>query len=297
MRGHSRLQSRQSKRFIERKKTRVVLGWFVGIVALASWFVALTAFTHLSFLAVSQIEVQGADQDIENNISAATLNSLQGKYWGLFSKDNIFIYSKADAAEAVRVASERIDSVNIKRSGLNSLLITVREKIPVALICPYLPDFFNEDASSAVAFASSSPAAAGPATCYLADKEGFIFQKAPFDLKSGYNRYYIPALTDNETSRIIGNFATSTAEFVALQDFYNSVSRAGLKVLAILAKDKGEYEMYVQTNDNITVVYFNDSRSFNDQLSNLISFWNKMTGSFEYIDVRYGSNVFYRQMQ
>ena len=62
--------------------------------------------------------------------------------------------------------------------------------------------------------------------------------------------------------------------------------------------------MYILNPDkSIAIVYLNDSRSLSDELSNLLSFWTYMVvnprvtktpPSFDYIDVRYGTNVFYR---
>jgi hypothetical protein len=66
----------------------------------------------------------------------------------------------------------------------------------------------------------------------------------------------------------------------------------------ILIKDDGEYEMYA----NDAFIYFNNKRSIVEQLKNLIEFWNHNKNensagstSYESINIKYGSNNFYRQ--
>ena len=292
MRYQTRLASRQSKKFIERKKSRGLIIGLLIIVSVISCIYAVSQLTYLNFLTIENFDVVGADQGMSRNIQSIARDSLRGQILGMFSRANSFIYSKSSLTAAILNLSPKIGSVSISRKDLQTLSIIVKEKQAVATICPGLPDF---DANSLLPDSQAG--------CFDTDQEGYIFEPAS-TASTNRNLYYVQALADASSSPV-GSQAFLPAEFSGLQYFYDGARQAGLSIQAILAKDSGEYEMYVSNglaatstaDSGTTVVYFNNLRSFSDQLANLISFWNNSKGSFEYIDVRYGSNVFYRLMQ
>ena len=95
-----------------------------------------------------------------------------------------------------------------------------------------------------------------------------------------------------------GALATSTSEFTGLENFYDGALATGISVDGILIKDAGEYELYASS----TVIYFNDKEDLSNEITNLSAFWRHMTTPnntkkpviFDYIDLRYGPNVFYK---
>lgn len=286
MRPHSRLTSYQSRKFIERKNTRVTVEVILSLFCITLWLYCFSGLSYLNVFTIKNIKVSSTNPNISVPLQNLAASSLQGAYLGLFSKSNIFIYPHDKVTASVEKALPSIKSLTVSRDGLQGLKIDVIEKNPSAIVCAGLPDFSDETLSLN-----------GIDNCYFADWSGYIFDKVSSSTNALYNHYYFPDLSLNATSSdsIIGLYATSTDKFSDLQDFYNEASKAGIKPLAVLAKDNGEYEMYM----NDTIIYFNDFRPLKDQLSNLVSFWNRKKGQtkFEYIDVRYGSNVFYREIK
>jgi hypothetical protein len=205
-------------------------------------------------------------------METAAYGALQGSYLGLFSKSNAFIYPGSAVAAAVASSSPKVETVSIKLSGLHSLAISVSEKTPAALICTDLP---NWDESGAL-----SP----EADCYFSDENGFVFDRAPVDAGTPYNRYYVPSLSGSDP--VIGLFATSTAEFRSLQKFVDSVKAAGIETEAMLMKDNGEYELYAHnppvasgsasSDQGIVVIHLSDAAGLGTERDNLILFWNTM---------------------
>jgi hypothetical protein len=295
MRPHSRLTSRQSKRFVDRKNNRSALTILLVVFCIALWIYCFSCLTYLNAFTINNFAVNGVDPSNAAKVEGVAQDAIGGSYLGLFAKSNIFIYPHSRVAAAIQANLPSIENLTIRRQGLQGLEINVVEKTPAALICATLPDFSGES----LTIDDSN-------NCYFVDKTGYIFERdtnASSSL-SIYNRYYFPDLSGaaSTTSSIIGSYATSTKEFTELQKFTAGARQAGLEPAAILAKDGGEYEMYA----NNTVIYFNDQRPFPDQLSNLSAFWNKMNNgngsstkkaNLEYIDVRYGSNVFYREIK
>ncbi len=247
------------------------------------------------------MHIYGADADIIPSLEASALQALEGNYLGIFSRGSSFTYPVRDIVRRIKSASERIATVEVKRNNLHELAVSVTEKAPAALVCANLPDF----SGNTISFSDLD-------TCYFADASGYIFMPAPSFSGQVYNRYYIPEISDmaSSTRPVLGMRATSTAEFNALQSVYEQTSAAGINVAAILMKAGGEYELYAhnptrQTSE-LAVIYFNNARPFSEELANLISFWDKVSVAaragkekpvFEYIDVRYGSNVFYRKVR
>ena len=294
MRSRSRLTSHQSKKFIEQNKYRNIATIVLVLLCISLWLYSFSAFTYLRALTIDDVVVYGAEDKIVEPLKAVTLQSLTGTYLGIFSRANVLIYPKSQVTKAIKSGFPIVKSLTVKRDGLHGLMVNVIQKEPKALVCITLPDF-----SQGGLMADSIN------SCYLADATGLIIDDAnALTSIANLNRYYTPSLADNITSEypIIGSLATSSSKFVELQNFYNGARNAGLDVHSILIKEGGEYEMYV---DNI-VIYFNDLRSFDEQLLNLISFWNRLvvnkeegdkSSEFESIDVRYGSNVFYRKIK
>jgi cell division septal protein FtsQ len=292
LRRHSRIASHQSKKFTEKRHKRALTAAGLFILCAVSWAFALSRFSSLEYFSIESVRVYGADPDITLAVQSAANDAIQGSYLNMFSKSNSFIYSKKALTAAVVSASPRIISADVSRDGWQTLVVSVTEKTPAAIVCADLPDFDDNGALKS------------DDDCYAADASGLIFKKISADAAAAgppeIIRYYIPSLPDG--SSVIGLYATSTAEFKALQSFMAGVKPVGIRPEAILMKDGGEYELYADSP--LIVVYLNDKASLPAELSDLTAFWSHMVAlsaaaggepqSFEYIDLRYGSNVFYR---
>lgn len=290
MRSYSRLRYHQSKKFVANRKTKIYLVWFLSVLNVFLIIFCLSKITYLDFVTIKDISVYGTRESLVKEIKDKVSNIIDESYFGIFSKSNSLIYPKSTLLASIQDLVPQIKSLTISRDGLQGIKINIVEKTPKAEICPDLPDFSLDDSS----FAQVS-------NCYFADWSGQIFDHASTSTDSLLNLYFIPSLGDISTSSadsIITKYATSTDEFILLQNFYDGTKKAGLDPKFILIKDDGEYEMYA----NDTVIYFNNKRSLVEQLDNLIEFWNhnkQSTSSkkmdYEYINIKYGSNIFYRQ--
>ncbi len=297
--------SHQSKSFVHTRRTRLFMTCGVVILLIGSLLFGVFKIVGLQKFHIDTVQIFGVDQDIIPLLDKTAEQALEGSYMGLFPRRSSLIYPMGQLISNIQSASPRIAHVNVRRDGWHSLIISVSQKTPSALICATLPDWNGNTLSM-----ESSD------SCYFADETGYMFEQSPSFSGHVYNRYYAPDILGTTTSMNIniGSMATSTNEFVLLQHFYTAVKASGINVQALLIKPGGEYELYVDqkvsTNigstspDDILVIYFNNTRSFDIQLSNLVSFWERMTADattgkgpasrFEYIDIRYGSNVFYR---
>ncbi|MDE2041060.1 MAG: hypothetical protein KGI59_01580 [Patescibacteria group bacterium] len=293
MRSRSRLSSHQSRKFQSRKKTRTAVSGAIIVLGAVAWIIALSRLTTLPSLSINEVYIKGGENNIAPELEQAAYGAMDGSYLGLFAKSSSFIFPSKAIAAAVMGVSPQLASVSVSRDGFNGLMLTVTEKAPAALICTDLPDFSNST----------------PGGCYFADGTGRVYEAAPAISDGVYPRYYVPSLGGLSDTAIIGAYATSTEEFDKLQKFYSGLNGSGFNVDGILVKDGGEYELYVQnptTASTTAVIYFDHNQSFDAQLINLVSFWKQMSETartdgkpldYDYIDLRYGANVFYRLAQ
>ncbi len=290
----SRTISRQSSSFTRRRyqQKALVIGGSVIAIALCLW--GMAGLTRLDSLAIDSVEVYGTDPAIATQIQAAATQALQGNYVGLFARANRFLYSRRNVVKAVEAVSSQIERAEVAVNGQRALVVTITEKNATAIVCSSLPDFENNQLIIEE-----------DARCHFVDRSGRVFEKAPLFVGTAHKRYYFPDMKEDMVDM-------PQPEFTHLQEFYDDVRAAGIPAQAILIKPEGEYELYVSytkdasTEDTLsgtTIVYFNALGNMQLEKENLISFWSSMvqaartkneTLSFDSIDLRYGSNVFYR---
>jgi hypothetical protein len=303
MHSSRRFEARQSESFTRRKREFTLYFWMVAVLAVFSWVAVISHLSFLRFFTINVIEIKGVSQGLHSTVRAAANEAISGDYFNLLSRSNILIYPKQDIEERIKQASARVEEVQIERHGLTSIFITVKEKDPEALVCANFPDFDDRHQLDT-----------SEDQCAFADEGAVLYDYAPAMSGTMYNRYYIPDLGGIATSTIdqMSLRATSTEVFGELQNIYERMKKQGIEVKGILFKPNGEYEAYVanpKVNDEEVanaVIYFNSTRPLDVQLSNLILFWThamddaKSKGRvpvYEYIDVRYGSNVFFRESE
>ena len=289
--------SSQSKSFAQKRRNRHLwLGIFTVIaIGLILW--GLAYLSSLQGLQIKAIQIFGVEPSVASSTEKVAWNSIQGRYLGILQRANTLIYPKQSIISAIKEQYPNVDSVSIKRDTWNDLIVTISLKVPEAIVCTNLPDWDGDQLS-----VGSSD------SCYFADQTGLLFGPAPIVSGHVYNRYYAPTISGEATSTdnaVIGMYATSTKLFNGLQGMYNSLNTSGITVNAILIKDNNEFEAYVGS-PTTTIVYFNGINSFSDQAANLMSFWKSekvrigekgKKQTFDYIDLRYAPNVFYKISQ
>lgn len=286
MRAYSRLTANQSRKFESKKKFKTYFTVFIIALDIFLIIFSLSKLTYLEIFQIKEIAVSGIRPQIAEQIKEKSRNILQGSYLGLFSKANLFLYPKSQLIASTADLSSEILSLSIHRNGILGLRFNITTKQSSAEICASLPEVpFNDDFDRI------------NSNCYLADWSGLMFERVQASSTKNINLYFIPSLGEMSTSTdlLLNKYATSTAEFTTLQNFYNQSRESGLNPQFVLIKEDGEYEMYAKD----TVIYFNNQSSLEIQLQNLLLFYDRMNSEkqtdFEYIDVRFGSNVFYRQ--
>lgn len=294
----SRYQSRQSRSFVAKRRARLFSRWGIGVILAALLVTLISLFSSWGAFTITSVQVAGVDQSAVSGVHDTVMKAIDGSYLGLFSRDNSWLYPRSTIRRDIGLSYPQALSVDVSRTDRHTLVVSIHEKEPAAVVCATLPDFDGDQVS-----------VTDSGACYFTDYSGVMFKPAPSFTGEVYNRYYIPDLArDGEatSSTFIGSYATSTSEFKVIQGIYDAVKRNGIVVDAMLMKGGGEYELYVRNPgaaSSTAIIYFNTNSPVNEQVSNLVSFWDYEVTSarakkerleFDYIDVRYSPNVYHR---
>lgn len=293
--------SKQSLSFVRRQRRQTVFRIILAVILIPVFFWGISHLTSLESLTIYSVEVYGVTAEDAGSIRQKINETIEGKYFWLFSRSNALLYPRDGVAQAVQSLFPQIEQVNVKLKNRHVLVVTITEKNAAAVVCTHLPDFDEnrlilEDADG----------------CYFTDNTGILFSEAPVFSGPTYKRYYAPDSGNASSTNGVVDRILDTETFEDLQQFYQAVQDAKITAEAILIKPDGEYELYVsnptyetenEKETSTAIVYFNSESTFSGQLDNLIPFWNnqisegRISGKmpvFDSIDIRYGSNVFYR---
>jgi cell division protein FtsQ len=129
----------KKKVYRRKKKKPGSLKWLMPLVVLLLFVVAGYFFIHSSFFAVSSITVSGS-----KNVRSTEIVKISGLHQG----ENIFQTDLAKAKEKI-MTEALIKTVNIERKLPAGILISVTERVPVALL-PVVGGLLQVDAQGKV---------------------------------------------------------------------------------------------------------------------------------------------------
>ncbi len=277
-----RSRTLQSAKYLEKKRKRLLVTYslisFVVVVVIALMILIL----RIPFFQISNVVVRGNTAVNTVELQNIALNQLKGNYALVIPKSNFIFYPKSSIEDAIYSSFPKIDRQNIELDGINSIHIDVTERAPSILVC----DGYSDDGSDE--------------SCYFADSLGFVYEKSPIFSENVYFKYF---MNTSSSSVAIGSVFLNKDRFAKLQQFISELNSTIIDATGLLIGDDGSYELYIKNPDGSSgVVYFDDRTPLENTKSNLLVFWqnalDKKIGlthmpSFEYVNLRFGKNIFY----
>jgi len=277
-----RSRTLQSAKYLEKKRKRLILNIiFVSISSLFLIALIILIF-RIPFLQIKTIQVEGNNSISSIELQKTVLTEIDGSYLYLIPKTNIFFYPKSKVEEVLKSRYPKISSLEIDISKLSIIDIKIVERDPSVIVCEGYADDEGSDG------------------CFYVDYDGLVYEKVDSLLDDVYFKYY---LNTSSTTISIGSNFIEASKFLELQKFISDLSGTIIVPTGLLIGDDGSYELYVKNRDgSIAVVYIDDRVPFAKTTNNLVLFWqnvlNKKLGfsevpNFEYINLRFGKNIFY----
>ncbi len=271
-----------SPRLLELKKskrrifTRKILFFSFGLLVILAGLVYLS---RISAFGIHSIAITGNKVVDTEMIRTVVEKEITGNYLWVIPKKNVLLYPRNDIQNKLADQFKRIGDVKfyIKNKELE---VSVSERVGIYTWCGEKAGIVESSKTE---------------KCYFLDKEGFIFDEAPFFSGEVYFKFYGPAG--------IGTYF-SKDNFKKLAYFKDALTTIGLKPASLHIYD-GDIKIFLsgQGRPSGPYIIFKSNSDFQKLAENLdtalnteplkSNFKNKYS-SLEYIDLRFGNKVYYK---
>jgi len=274
----SRSQILKSSKVIQKKRKKYIIITLLSFLCSIIFLIVLIFILRLPSLQISTIKT---NVEYSSEIEKVALQVLNDSYLYIIPKTNFLLYPRSSLKKVLLESFKNIDSLEIKRKGINTLNINIKEKSPIAIACE---GFYSEELDNE--------------KCFLIDENGYIFSNIKDSVIEDFNsdlflKFY---LLSNLKNSLIDTHIVDKERFKELINFSEIAKKGNLNPQGILIGANGNYEMYAKNKDGSDlIIYFNDKYSFDKSASNLIAFWenSSQTDLFDSINLRFGNNIFY----
>ena len=257
---------------LKRRRQRIVVGKI--IVSLFGILILIAGAAYLSRLESLQIkEVSIAGNKIidTNLIKEVVDEKMSGYYLWFFPRKNVFLYPKKSIQETLSTRYKRLSDIELKIENKNALEITVVEREPAYMQC------------------ASGNTVESLEVCHFMDKDGYVFDVAPYFSGSVYFKFY-GEIPEKDFGRVVS--------------FKEILEQMGLKPESLHLVDLTEaYITLPSAQNNIPKIMFKVESDLEKMAENLqaaliteplLSDFKNKYSKLEYIDLRFGNKVYYK---
>lgn len=271
---------RKEKHKALRKK---ILNGLILVVVLAG---ALSILSSWQKINIDKVVISGNKVVETSEIEKTAKEELSGKYLFIIPKTNFLLYPKGAITETLSSKFRRLQDISMYVENFKTLHVNVAERVGLYTWCDNLvPDLENSSVGK----------------CYFMDKDGYIFDEAPYFSGNIYLKFYggIP-----EGSNPSGSYFLKD-DFGKLISFKDMLQGIGLKPLSFYL-DGDDIDVYLPPEGKSVMgpaIVFKANADYGKIIENLQSvlateplqsdFKNKYS-SLEYIDLRFGNKVYYK---
>lgn len=264
------------------KRRRIFVKIFLFFMAVIMFFSGISSLFYISKFRVKKVLIEGNLKTNSEQISAIINSVLDKKYLKILPYDNIFITPKETIKKEVLESLTRVNLVSIDRDFPDSLLIKIGERKPVALFCGnHLEESGGKDEFDA------------PDKCIFLDKNALAFENAPIFSNNLYVRFFYDNLNKNEIT--LGGKIIDKNKFDNLIKFIGLLDQNDIKIIKVILQEEDIYQLF--TNEGWYIILNKDNTSLGYLNNLIVSLDNQIKdnrSNLEYIDIRFGSKIFYK---
>lgn len=279
---HKKFTSSQIEEIKKKKRKILKVKIIIIFVILISLFLGFGFLSKIDKFNVNKIEITGNKVLDSKDLEQYVKNKIEGNYFYLYSKSNIFLLSREKIKKDLIRDYRRIEDLSFDFNNLQILKINIKERTPFYIWC-------GED----ISFSLLKPQ---EYRCKFMDNNGYVFDYSPYFSGDVYFRFF----------GNLDNYYFSKENFNDFILFKDNLSRIDIKAVGLYKKLDGEIELYLSSNKKFEEgpkIIFNIDSNYSKIFQNLESavkteplksdFKNKYS-SLEYIDLRFNNKVYYK---
>ncbi len=261
----SRIRARRKRRI-----TRAAVAWATLLLMILTAVIGVAWVPQMRFSVIDVVGTQTVDVSI---IRAATLKELSGRYWGIFPKDNVFLYPKEQVGDALLTQFSPIKTVSVDFENFHTLRIKIEERTPRALWC-------GEDTTASI-------------PCTLLDQSGVAYTQAPDFMGGVYVQYYGSLATTTPPQYLVpGQFPTLAALVDVLQQKVGTD-----RVAQVYVDENADVHAMLLSSSTLLFSLDQDGGAVVNNFSLALEsdvFVGHPLSDFEYVDLRFGDKLYYK---
>ena len=257
----------QAEKAHRRRRVRTIIVSVLAVIVVvgAIWALNAKAFK------VSTIEVVNNTSLETEDLNKMVEDVIEGRYFFIVPKSNALFIPVERIRRTIKRQSPEVDSVKISKQGLSQLNIEVKKRVPYVVWC---------DESQA------------KRRCFFADKAAYLFLEAP-----NSNLRLFPVFYGNGDGKILGTQFMEEVNFKNAHAFYSFLEEQGLSVNHMSPSGK---DLMAVLDSGASIIF--DPQEVDDAATNISALLSspELTGEgfdievVEYVDLRYGSKVFWK---
>jgi len=239
-------------------------------VALAVVLIGLFAgASHLPFLQISGVALSGNRTLASTTLTAFVEEKLEGAYWYIFPKRNIFLYPKREIRDALLAEHPLLSAAEVHAQDFQTIAVQVVEREPRALWCD--------------------------SGCYFMDETGAVYAPAPSFSSPVYASYH-GALSGGKWPKQY----LAPESFSALAALVDAVVRelAAEELSGVYVDRAGDVSMRFASGFELRFVLGDSEGDIFERFTLALTaepFAGKSMSEFEYLDLRFGDKLYYKQ--
>ncbi|OGG58372.1 hypothetical protein A3C86_04305 [Candidatus Kaiserbacteria bacterium RIFCSPHIGHO2_02_FULL_49_16] len=264
------LYNRTSLR-LRRRKLRAMLALLILIFAAGAIY-GISEFSYLPRYSINKITVEGMSSISPRLVKAFVETKLNNGTYSIISRGNIFLYPKTEIAKGISEYFPKILNAQISRESLlaRAITVSITERKMFALWC------------------------SDKAECFKMDDTGFVFAVA----------------TISSAGQIVfsGGLAASTTpigqtflpeQFADVLALLSRLKEEGFSATSVSVEDEQDFSVSLSKGFDVRATFSQDANTIARNLQTVLlseSLQGK-EDKIEYIDLRFGNRVYYKNRE
>ncbi len=250
-------------------------------------FIAFVFISRWQKLNINNIQITGNKVIESKTLEEIVKKDISGYYLWVIPKTNFIFYPKNQIKKELSVKFKRIKDISISTENLNTLKVDLTERTALYTYCGANLDaeLFSQE------------------KCYFLDKEGYIFDEAPFFSGEIYTKFY--GTTDINSENNPSDSYFFKTDFQKLISLKETLGKMGIKSVIFYLQDDGNVNVYLtsksqQLGPKIILKLDSDFDKAIENLQSILATEPLQTdfktkyNSLLYIDLRFGNKVYYK---